>query len=74
MIIQEDLDAAQIAELTRQVDPRKEAVNYLLSHVIKKGFDALIESRLNNTHPQRDKFKMLIKSMPSFNLSSLLFG
>lgn len=67
VMLQKDLTAEEMQRLGEKPDASKLATEKLLKVDIKE----LIKSRLNSTHPMRQEWKVLLKTMPDLSPDSL---
>ena len=68
-MLADDLTEDEITNMKAQPNFEKEAVKAFLQLIAKQGFKDIIESRLNNTHPRKQSYKLLISSLPVKDLS-----
>ena len=68
----DDLTEDQILEMTKKPDIQRDAVELFIQLVAKPGtLDQMVDSRLKTTHPEKERYKKLIRVMPEFTLENL---
>jgi len=70
IMVAEDFSLDQIQRMRERPDAAREAVT-ALKEVFLASFKDLVASRIDHTHPRREKYKLILKQLPDLDPEAL---